>query len=155
MKTQVKRTKHKANGRTNDNPTEQTQKRATASIPTCAPTSRRSRQPTDLGQRVEQVATYHHGLQHVTEQDKVKKILPKGDTCKRAVPWVGARVAWINGSNAVRTPVSDPLERARVHAYAAGTGATVGPARVGLSALSNHWISPVFGKVWGYLKIDS
>ena len=42
----------------------------------------------------------------------------RGDTCKRAVPWVGARVAWINGSNAVRTPVSDPLERARVHAYA-------------------------------------
>ena len=51
-----------------------------------------------------------------------------------------ARVAWITGSNAVRTPVSDPLERAPVHAYAAGTGATVGPARVGPSAPSNHWI---------------
>ena len=58
-----------------------------------------------------------------------------GDTCKRAVPWVGARVAWINGSNAVQTPVSDPLERARVHAYANGNGATVGQARVGPSAL--------------------
>ena len=58
-----------------------------------------------------------------------------GDTCKRAVPWVGAWVAWINGSNAVRTPVSDPLERARVHAYAkrqwrdrrTGTSRPLGP----------------------------
>ena len=58
-----------------------------------------------------------------------------GDTCKRAVPWVGARVAWINGSNAVRTPVSDPLVRARVHAYAkrqwrdrrTGTSRPLGP----------------------------
>ena len=40
------------------------------------------------------------------------------DTCKRSVPWVGARVAWINSITDVRTPVSDPLVRARVHAYA-------------------------------------
>ena len=66
-----------------------------------------------------------------------------------------ARVAWIKGSNAVRTPVGDPLEHACVHAYAAGTGATVGPARGGPSAPSNHWIPPVFGKVWGDLKSDS
>ena len=58
-----------------------------------------------------------------------------------AVASNAALVAWINGSSAVRTPVSDPLERARVHAYATGNGATVGPARVGLSAPSNHWNS--------------
>ena len=37
-----------------------------------APTSLRSRQPTDLGQRVEQVASYQDGLDHATVQDKVK-----------------------------------------------------------------------------------
>ena len=79
-----------------------------------------------------------------------------GDTCKRAVPWVGARVAWINGSNAVRTPVSDPLERARVHAYANGNGATVGQARVGPSALQfGMEPTPVFGEVWRDLKSDT
>ena len=67
-------------------------------------------------------------------QDKVKNNAV-GDTCKKAVPWVGARGAWINGSNAVQTPVSDPLVRARVHAYAAGNGRDRRTRlRVGLSA---------------------
>ena len=68
------------------------------------------------------------------------------DTCKRAVPWVGARVAWINGINDVRTPVSDPLERARVHAYAkrqwrdreTGTSRPLGPPD-GDGAHSSIW----------------
>ena len=72
---------------------------------------------------------------HVTVDVQVKEVSPWGIPAKRAVPWVGARVAWINGSTAVRTPVSDPLERARVHAYAkrqwrdrrTGTSRPLGP----------------------------
>ena len=36
-----------------------------------------------------------------------------------------------------------------------GSGATVGPARVGPSTPSNDWIPPVFGEVWGDLKSDT
>ena len=72
-----------------------------------APKGSSSRRPTNLGQRVEQAASYQDGLEHVTVQDKVQRYR-WGDTCKRAVLGVGARVARINGSNAVRTPVSDP-----------------------------------------------
>ena len=58
-----------------------------------APTGSRSRQETDLGQRVGQVASYHRGLVHVTNHVQVEKVPPWGYLQKRPVLWVGARVS--------------------------------------------------------------
>ena len=65
-----------------------------------------------------------------------------GQHCVRrfAVASNTARVAWVNGSSAVRT---------RACPHATGNGATVGRARGGLSTPSNQWILPVFGKILG------
>ena len=83
----------------------------------CAPTGRRWRREPDLGQRVGEVATYHHDLEHLTVAVQVKRYrcggyLHKGHSLCRCPGRMDQRC----GTSHIRTPVGDPLERARVHA---------------------------------------
>ena len=149
---QAKRTRHKWQDKDEQKPKRKYAERTN----TYAPTSRRSRQPTDLGQRVGHVAAYHHSLGHVTVDVQVKKVSPWGIPAKGpflgSVPQShGSTVATLSGlqlATLSSVPVSTLMP--------SGSGATVGHARVDPSALQfGMEPTPVFGEVWRDLKSDN
>ena len=117
----------------------------------------------------------YHELEHRLIEDKDDHQPPRTTTASGTLPWMsrlkkvspwgihakGTFLGSVPGSHGSTVATLSGLQLATLSSVPvstlmpSGSGATVGPARVGLSALSNHWIPKVFGKVWGYLRSDS